>query len=153
MPTWLVIVLAVLSLPVVGTLVTVAHQKSEAGRAEQAKVREQGAAILTPIQEMIPRLSLSLSTLGLKSSEVQRWHEHRSRLMVYANSYPDERVRVLSQQLIDRVGSMMTVVRWGLTPARLPHQHYLKIKSAVEAREHQASEAAEVLLRQIRGVG
>jgi hypothetical protein len=51
-PTWLAIILAVLSIPLIGTVVTLLWQRE----LEQRRLVGEASAVVTPVQELLRRL-------------------------------------------------------------------------------------------------
>jgi hypothetical protein len=166
MPTWLVVVLAVLALPVLGTVVTLAYQKRETGQSEQKDLRRKGAEVVTPIQELISALPIPLApdtffmSSGFKREPSARdvdkrvtdwkemWAERRQRLMVYAYAHPNEQVLDLCNQLVRAVNQLCDAFDSLAYKTRLEaHEVY----DIAKARHNVAVAAAEALLSRIRG--
>ena len=100
MPTWVTVLLAILALPVLGTLVTVTYQHFATGHSRQEELRREGAAVVAPIQETLTRLSSWAASHGPELQALDAWPEQRERLRVYAHAHPDNQVRVTTGRLM-----------------------------------------------------
>jgi hypothetical protein len=109
MATWLTVLLAVLALPVLGTLLTLTYRQYETGHSEQKELRQEGAEILARIEEIVRTFvpSEAFEPVSETSMETwQRWVQQRERLRSYGHAHPDPAVGSLSNLLIDAVNRL-----------------------------------------------
>lgn len=111
-PDW---VWPLLSLPILGVLLTLAYSHFASKRSEQKEVRREGAAVVTPIQEVIAAFSPAALIWGNQeqlNEHMREWHgkwaEHRRALMTYANAYRNRPIHKLAEQLVQAVNLEIT---------------------------------------------
>jgi hypothetical protein len=107
-PTWLAILLAVLSIPLIGTVLTLLWQRE----LEKRRLVAEASAVITPLQEL-------LRDLVVNTRRVDEWPQLRNDLLVYANKHPRARVRSLARELVETVDSEL---RFAVEALQFPEQ-------------------------------
>jgi hypothetical protein len=103
-PTWL----AVLSIPLIGTVLTLLWQRE----LEKRRLVAEASAVITPLQEL-------LRDLVVNTRRVDEWPQLRNDLLVYANKHPRARVRSLARELVETVDSEL---RFAVEALQFPEQ-------------------------------
>jgi hypothetical protein len=154
--SWL---LSILGLLIAGGILGIAYDFLSGRRAERRELRREGAAVITPVSELVNGLGPESIMFGSNEQisgyldEVRRrwWEERRPALLQYGNHHPSERVRRFANELVDAVGNTLasTIYLW----RTLNTATNMDAFNEAQQRKQEALAKADELMTEIRRGG
>ena len=127
MPDWLLGgLLALLALVPFGTFLTLRYQRRQATAEEKRRLRENGSAAVTPVNEFLARVGPGSIVWGaddelrvrLQDAQRKWWDEVRPPLLVYANAHPSRDIHELANEVTTAVQQDIGATRYLLEARR-----------------------------------